>query len=73
MNVPEACNYLTTDVTGSTGTSLLASAMGGYAAAAPRYLDVDAEALRARLLRLPVRAEIPVICAERLVVEFYSR
>jgi small subunit ribosomal protein S4 len=39
----------------------------------PPYLDVDIAALTARLVRLPLRAEIPVICDERLVVEFYSR
>jgi small subunit ribosomal protein S4 len=54
-------------------TPFLIAAAGGYAAAAPPYLDVDAEALKAQLVRLPVRAEIPVICDERLVVEFYSR
>jgi small subunit ribosomal protein S4 len=37
------------------------------------YLDVDIANLTARLLRQPLRAEIPVICDERLVVEFYSR
>jgi small subunit ribosomal protein S4 len=37
----------------------------------PPYLDV--EALSARLVRLPERSEIPVLCDERLAVEFYSR
>jgi small subunit ribosomal protein S4 len=54
-------------------TPFLIAAAGQHAATAPPYLDVDIEALRARLLRLPERAEIPVICDERLVVEFYSR
>jgi small subunit ribosomal protein S4 len=54
-------------------TPFVIAAGGGYAETAPAYLDVDTEALRARLLRLPERAEIPVICDERLVVEFYSR
>lgn len=54
-------------------TPFLTAAAGGYAATVPPYLDVDAEALRARLVRLPMRAEIPVVCDERLVVEFYSR
>jgi small subunit ribosomal protein S4 len=30
-------------------------------------------ALMARLNRLPARDEVPVICDEQLVVEFYSR
>jgi small subunit ribosomal protein S4 len=54
-------------------TPFLIAAAGEYAAATPPYLDVDMEALSARLVRLPERAEIPVICDERLVVEFYSR
>jgi small subunit ribosomal protein S4 len=49
------------------------AATGEYAAAVPPYLDVDPSKLWARLVRLPVRAEIPVICDERLVVEFYAR
>src|SRR5687768_7006815 len=49
----------------------LVAATGQHAAAVPPYLDVDIEALTARLVRLPARAEIPVICDERLVVEFY--
>lgn len=51
----------------------LVAATGQHAAAVPPYLDVDIEALTARLVRLPARAEIPVVCDERLVVEFYSR
>ena len=54
-------------------TPFLLAATGAHAAATPAYLDVDLEALTARLVRLPSRAEIPVICDERLVVEFYSR
>lgn len=49
------------------------AAAGGHAAVTPPYLEVDTEALRARLLRAPDREEIPVVCDERLVVEFYSR
>lgn len=37
------------------------------------YLDVQLGALRATLLRLPLRSEIPVICQEQLIVEHYSR
>jgi small subunit ribosomal protein S4 len=51
----------------------LVAASGRHAAAVPAYLDVDIANLTARLLRQPLRAEIPVICDERLVVEFYSR
>jgi small subunit ribosomal protein S4 len=51
----------------------LIAAAGEHAAAVPPYLDVDTRALRARLDRLPERAEIPVDSDERLVIEFYSR
>jgi len=56
-----------------TKTPFLIAATGDHAATTPPYLDVDVEALRARLVRLPARDEIPVVCDERLVVEFYSR
>ena len=50
------------------------AAQGGYApAVSAPYLDVRAEALLARLERLPERREIPVVCDEQQVVEFYSR
>ncbi|HHT40797.1 MAG TPA: 30S ribosomal protein S4 [Actinomyces sp.] len=39
----------------------------------PSYLDVDLERLRATLVRLPEREEIPVVCDDQLVVEYYSR
>ncbi|MFD0854575.1 30S ribosomal protein S4, partial [Actinomadura adrarensis] len=39
----------------------------------PPYLEVRHDALAARLVRLPERSEIPVICDEQLVVEHYSR
>ena len=51
----------------------LIAAAGEHAATAPPYLDVDIRDLRARLDRLPERAEIPVDTDERLVIEFYSR
>jgi small subunit ribosomal protein S4 len=51
----------------------LVAAAGQHAGSVPAYLQVDIEALTARLLRRPRRDEIPVICDERLVVEFYSR
>lgn len=37
------------------------------------YLDVDLTGLTARLTRLPLRSEVPVVCDEQLVVEYYSR
>ncbi|EPD30445.1 30S ribosomal protein S4 [Gleimia europaea] len=41
--------------------------------AVPGYLEVDLERLRATLVRLPEREEIPVVCEDQLVVEYYSR
>jgi small subunit ribosomal protein S4 len=37
------------------------------------YMNVDEANLSARLEYLPPREEVPIICAEHLVVEFYSR
>ena len=37
------------------------------------YLSVDVSGLTARLIRLPLRREVPVLCDEQLIVEFYSR
>ncbi|WP_432985554.1 30S ribosomal protein S4 [Dactylosporangium sp. CA-233914] len=37
------------------------------------YLETDLPGLKSRLIRLPLRQEIPVLCDEQLVVEFYSR
>ncbi|MEU4236548.1 30S ribosomal protein S4 [Actinoplanes sp. NPDC026619] len=37
------------------------------------YLSTALEDLRATVLRLPERKEIPVMCDEQLVVEFYAR
>ncbi|MDU4832236.1 MAG: 30S ribosomal protein S4 [Actinomyces sp.] len=39
----------------------------------PGYLEVDLERLRSTLVRLPQREEIPVVCEDQLVVEYYSR
>lgn len=50
-----------------------AAAAGEYAERQPPYLRVDLPDLRARLERLPRRPEIPVICEETKVVEFYAR
>ncbi|RLL65802.1 30S ribosomal protein S4 [Streptomyces sp. Z26] len=48
---------------------------GGYApdGETPRYLQVNLEALAFRLDRDPNRKEIPVICDEQMVVEYYAR
>ncbi|MFI9204381.1 30S ribosomal protein S4 [Streptomyces sp. NPDC053048] len=48
---------------------------GGFAAEGetPRYLQVNLGALAFRLDREPNRKEIPVICDEQLVVEYYAR
>ena len=48
---------------------------GGWAGdgEAPRYLQVNLEALAFRMDREPNRREIPVICDEQLVVEYYAR
>ena len=37
------------------------------------YLSTAVEELRTTVLRVPVRKEIPVLCDEQLVVEFYAR
>jgi small subunit ribosomal protein S4 len=39
----------------------------------PKYLEVNLKALAFRLDRAPQRREVPVICDEQLVVEYYSR
>jgi small subunit ribosomal protein S4 len=48
---------------------------GGWAGdgETPRYLQVNLQALAFRLDRDPNRKEIPVLCEEQLVVEFYAR
>jgi small subunit ribosomal protein S4 len=37
------------------------------------YLSTAVEELRTTLLRVPARTEVPVLCDEQLVVEFYAR
>jgi small subunit ribosomal protein S4 len=49
------------------------AAAGAHETTSPPYLEVLLPQLHARLVRLPARAEVPVICNEQLVVEFYSR
>ena len=48
---------------------------GGWAGdgEAPRYLEVNLDVLAFRLDREPNRREVPVICDEQLVVEYYAR
>jgi small subunit ribosomal protein S4 len=38
----------------------------------PSYLEVSLEKLQARLVRRPLRAEVPVQCDVQLVVEYYA-
>jgi len=51
------------------------AAAGAHAPEGPGvpYLTTSVESLTARLDREPARREIPVVCDEQLVVEFYSR
>lgn len=42
-------------------------------AVTPPYLEVLLPQLHARLVRLPARDEVPIVCNEQLVVEYYSR
>jgi small subunit ribosomal protein S4 len=48
-------------------------AASGAHASAPAYLEVSLADLVCHVQRTPLRAEIPVICEEQLVVEYYSR
>ncbi|MCO6008170.1 30S ribosomal protein S4 [Actinoallomurus purpureus] len=54
-------------------TPFVIAATGAHAAAHPSYLRVELPDLRAKLVRPPARKEIPVICDEQLVVEYYAR
>ncbi|MGW0214115.1 30S ribosomal protein S4 [Micromonospora chokoriensis] len=50
------------------------AAAGAHAPERPApYLDVTLADLTVRLVRLPLRSEVPVVCDEQLVVEYYSR
>ena len=51
------------------------AAAGGHAQVlpdVPAYLEVNLDALRSKLLRLPERSEVPIECDVQLVVEFYA-
>jgi small subunit ribosomal protein S4 len=52
---------------------LAAAGANAPAGEIPPYLDVRLPELTATLTREPKREEIPVICDEQMVVEFYSR
>ncbi len=58
-----------------TKTPFQVARAGGWSGTAesPRYLDINLDALTFRLDRAPNRREIPVICDEQLVVEYYAR
>ena len=48
-------------------------AASGAHATAPGYLEVSLPQLRCVVARRPRRDEVPVVCEEQLVVEYYSR
>ncbi|WP_163513130.1 30S ribosomal protein S4 [Fodinicola acaciae] len=52
----------------------VAASEGTWAAAnTPGYLSTDLKNLKVQLVAEPTRAQVPVICDEQLVVEFYAR
>lgn len=52
----------------------VAASEGTWAAATtPGYLSTDLKSLKVQLVAEPTRAQVPVICDEQLVVEFYAR
>ena len=51
----------------------VAAAGANAAEVIPPYLQVNHGDLKFRLERPPVRSEIPVVCDEQLVVEYYAR
>ena len=51
----------------------VAAAGANAAEVIPPYLQVNHGDLKFRLERTPARSEIPVVCDEQLVVEYYSR
>lgn len=53
--------------------SALRAQITSVPASQPAYLNASQEDFTAQLLRLPMVAEVPVICDVKQVVEFYSR
>ncbi len=49
------------------------AAQGAFAETHPPYLAVELPELKATLLRQPERPEVPVVCDETKVVEYYAR
>ena len=39
----------------------------------PSYLMPDDSGYQVNLVNVPVRADVPIVCEEQLVIEFYSR
>ncbi len=54
---------------------LVLASQGAYAGegVGVPYLDVQRESVRLVVLRAPAREEVPVLCNDQLVVEYYSR
>lgn len=57
----------------ATKEPFLVAAAGAHSDSPPAYLSVEIARLVATVVREPERHEIPVICNEQLVVEFYAR
>lgn len=69
-----ADQVITVKDTSRTKAPFQLAAAGAHAPAADApYLSVSLADLTVRVLRAPVRSEVPVLCDEQLVVEFYSR
>lgn len=49
------------------------AAAGEHTEGSPTYLDVTIDKLESKLVSVPERQAVPVICNEQLVVEFYAR
>jgi small subunit ribosomal protein S4 len=53
--------------------SMARTALAKYQQAVPGWLSFDADSLKGKMERDPVRPDIPTVGNEQLVVEFYSR
>lgn len=58
---------------GSRGIETLAALREGPARNVPKWLELIADALQARVLALPERSDIDMTLSEHLVVEYYSK